>query len=413
MLGRFCFSVLILQTYCLMKVSAQGDKIDLRSSSLDAIVPVEFEVGRAAYIPNGLYLSRGEVKLHCIGAKEIKQLIFWSKNGVKQTGAKFHESEHESNVQSIYVVGSEDEARYSCNGLFVDLIKDQVAKAAQNVSVYQNTKVTCIDKVQNEDGFTLQKMDGDYQTTISLSSNSVNQAFWPVKRRKIAADSTFKCNNTERFTFMAEARPKTTVEFKGKTVICTSTDTRGRCTLSIYFGDKVVAQGTSPRVEYSYGKINIKQVKCTADCLIGDINTLPVKDAAEIEINRTLYICVVLAIILIIILLIIIVCCVLWHKFGFKEKYGYQINMRLKKNFAVDTNKLSSYRVSGVQADVPIEVDGSDPDIVKEFRDMDDGSLDDSFVDPNFARTNNKVDMRSKDDISSSGTSNQRPFLRI
>lgn len=90
--------------------------------------------------------------------------------------------------------------------------------------------------------------------------------------------------------------------------------------------------------------------------------------------------------------------------------------MRLKKNFAVDTNKLSSYRLSGVQADVPIEeVDGDDAD-VKEFRDMDDGSLDDSFVDPNFARTNNKIDMRSKDDISSSGASNnynQKPFLRI
>ena len=97
-----------------------------------------------------------------------------------------------------------------------------------------------------------------------------------------------------------------------------------------------------------------------------------------------------------------------------KEKYGYQINMKLKKNFAVDTNKLSSYRMSGVQADVPVEMDGSDPDVVKEFRDMDDdGSLDDSFVDPNFARTNNKMDMRSKDDISSSGASNQRPFLRI
>ena len=88
--------------------------------------------------------------------------------------------------------------------------------------------------------------------------------------------------------------------------------------------------------------------------------------------------------------------------------------MRLKKNFAVDTNKLSSYRLSGVHAQVPMEVDGDDePDVTKEFRDMDDGSLDDSFVDPNFARTNNKMDMRSKDDISSSGTSAQRPFLRI
>ena len=132
-----------------------------------------------------------------------------------------------------------------------------------------------------------------------------------------------------------------------------------------------------------------------------------------LEINRTLYICIILVIILIIIILIIIILCVLWHKFGFKEKYGYQINMRLKKNFAVDTNKLSSYRLSGVQAQVPIEVDGDDEPDVKEFRDMDDGSLDDSFVDPNFARTNNKLDMRSKDDISSSGTSNQRPFLRI
>ena len=61
-----------------------------------------------------------------------------------------------------------------------------------------------------------------------------------------------------------------------------------------------------------------------------------------------------------------------------------------------------------------MEVDGDDdPDVTKEFRDMDDGSLDDSFVDPNFARTNNKMDMRSKDDISSSGASAQRPFLRI
>jgi hypothetical protein len=76
-----------------------------QTNVISGLFAVEFEVGRAAYIPSGLYLAQGEVKLHCIGAKEIKHLIFWSKNGVKQTGAKFHESEHESNVQSIYKVG--------------------------------------------------------------------------------------------------------------------------------------------------------------------------------------------------------------------------------------------------------------------------------------------------------------------
>lgn len=96
--------------------------------------------------------------------------------------------------------------------------------------------------------------------------------------------------------------------------------------------------------------------------------------------------------------------------------------MRLKKNFAVDGNKLSSYRLSGVEADAakvdfPPELDDSDTD-VKEvvMRSPRQGPNsvgdDDSFVDPNFAKTNQKIDMRSKDDISNHPP-NQRPFLRI
>ena len=80
----------------------------------------------------------------------------------------------------------------------------------------------------------------------------------------------------------------------------------------------------------------------------------------------------------------------------------------------MDTNKLSRFQLSGVKPQVSVEVDGYDePDVKKEFRDFDDGSLDDSFVNPNFARTNNNMDMRSKDDTSSTATSNQRTFLRI
>ena len=89
--------------------------------------------------------------------------------------------------------------------------------------------------------------------------------------------------------------------------------------------------------------------------------------------------------------------------------------MRMKKNFAVDGNKLSSYRLSGVEADaakVDIAADDSDDDV--KIKDIDVGSLvdDDSFVDPNFAKTNRKIDMRSKDDVSGQPI-NQRPFLRI
>ena len=80
----------------------------------------------------------------------------------------------------------------------------------------------------------------------------------------------------------------------------------------------------------------------------------------------------------------------------------------------MDTNKLSRFQLSGVKAQVSVEVDGyNEPDVKKEFRDFDDVSLEDNFVNPNFARTDYKMDMRSKDDVSSTGTSNQRPFLRI
>jgi len=423
MLARFCFSLLLLQTVFDFRVSAQNDQpeddeIEALSNSFNEIsnplVKVEYEVARAGYIPSERILAMGGATLYCEGAREIMKNIYWSRNGRRQQSSEFYDDPYQATVQSIYKLVSPDEARYDCNGLFVYLIKPPPAQESQNVSVYQNTKVTCIDKIATEETKALEKLDSmGFKTSIELFSNRVKLPLYPVKRRTISSDLTFQCNNTKHFTFVAETRPETTVSFKGKTVICESSDTKGRCELTIFFGDKVVATGMSPRLEHKYGKINIQQVKCTADCLIGDLNTLPLKDDVSIEINRTLYICVIFVIILIIIILIIIVCCVLWHKFGFKEKYGYQINMRLKKNFAVDTNKLSSYRMSGVQADVPVEVDGSDPDVVKEFRDMDDGSLDDSFVDPNFARTNNKVDMRSKDDISSSGASNQRPFLRI
>jgi len=420
----------VLQTLCYLQVSAQNDpETSVEDEEIAEIgdppllnnfndisvplVPVEFEIARAGYIPSEVLVAQGRAELHCEGAKEISSRIFWTKNGVRQENAQFYDVDTESTVTSVYKLVDADEARYGCNGQYLYLVKERPEEEAQEASIWQNSKVICIDKVVREETKILEKMTGPYKSSIFYMVGR-QQAIYPIKERKITADSVFMCNNTNHFTFISETRPQTTVEFKGKKVVCTNSDTQGRCALTIFFKDKKVAEGLSPVLEHPYGKINIQQVRCEAACQIGeDFITLPVTD---MEINRTLYIMVIFCIILIILIIIIILCCVLWHKFGFKEKYGYQINMRLKKNFAVDTNKLSSYRLSGVQADVPIEeVDGDDAD-VKEFRDMDEGSLDDSFVDPNFARTNNKIDMRSKDDISSSGASNnynQKPFLRI
>jgi len=434
MLGRFCFSLLVLQSFCYLQVSAQNDpETSVEDEEIAEIgdppllnnfneisvplVTVEYEIARAGYIPSEREVALGNAELHCEGAREIADRIYWTKNGVRQDSAVFYDVEFEATVTSVYKLVDANEARYGCNGQYIYLVKGQPELEAQEASIWQNNKVICIDRVVREETKILEKMTttrlGTFKSSIFYLVGR-QQPVYPVKERKITADSVFMCNNTKHYTFISETRPQTTVEFKGKKVVCTNSDTQGRCALTIFFKDKKVAEGRSPVLEHPYGKINIQQVRCEAACQIGeDFITLPITD---IEINRTLYIMVIFCIILIILIIIIIICCVLWHKFGFKEKYGYQINMRLKKNFAVDTNKLSSYRLSGVQADVPIEeVDGDDAD-VKEFRDMDDGSLDDSFVDPNFARTNNKIDMRSKDDISSSGASNnynQKPFLRI
>ena len=95
--------------------------------------------------------------------------------------------------------------------------------------------------------------------------------------------------------------------------------------------------------------------------------------------------------------------CCLWHRCGFKEKYGYKVNMRLNKSFNVD-NKFSSYRLSGVEAD------GAEPESDDDEKAKDgEGSLieDDSFVDPNFAQSNQ--DYNNKFDQSET----QKPFLRI
>ncbi|KAL5248248.1 hypothetical protein ACHWQZ_G017433 [Mnemiopsis leidyi] len=429
MLGRLCFSILILQTLCTFKAqieprqaSPTGDNTDTGNVELrnnfneisDPLVKVDFEIGRAGYFTSEEMVARGKNVINCIGDKVDRANIYWSKNGVR-VDAEFSEEETESTVQSSYIFVNTDEAIYHCNGLYVYMIKNQEPRPAQNASMWKNSKIRCIDKIRNEETNILEKMTNGRKTAVEFYEirdySLKKQSFYPVKERTVTSDMTITCNNTDEFSFFAETRPETNLEFTDKTVICTSTDNQARCALTIFFGSKIVATGVSPRLEHNYKKINIQQVRCTSECTIG--NDFVTAAPLTLEINRTLYICIILVIILIIIILIIIILCVLWHKFGFKEKYGYQINMRLKKNFAVDTNKLSSYRLSGVQAQVPIEVDGDDEPDVKEFRDMDDGSLDDSFVDPNFARTNNKLDMRSKDDISSSGTSNQRPFLRI
>ena len=69
-------------------------------------------------------------------------------------------------------------------------------------------------------------------------------------------------------------------------------------------------------------------------------------------------------------------------------------------------NKFSSYRLSGVEAD------GAEPESDDYEKGKDgEGSLieDDSFVDPNFAQSNQNHDYNNKFDQSET----QKPFLRI
>lgn len=160
-------------------------------------------------------------------------------------------------------------------------------------------------------------------------------------------------------------------------------------------------------------QINIQDVSCRAVCDIGGGADTIALETKSIEINRPLFIGIICLIIFLIILVILVVCCVLWYKFGMKEKYGYQVQMRLKKNFAVDGNKLSSYRLSGVEA-AGADEDSEGPD-VKEFRDYDEGGSveEDSFVDPNYNRhPNHKGDLGNKAELRAPLPA-QKPFLRI
>jgi len=428
MLRTACLGLLLLSSV-LSEVSAQNNQTETSDTNADRHQTVrlvnslnvevgkeQYEVARAAFMPHGSVIATGKAKLHCTGKKEIKDKIYWLLNGVRVQGQEVDDP-NSSFFRSIYTVADTEEAYYSCNGVGIHLLNDKTEAATGSTSMWIGSTVTCIDQIAGQDITKITKTVNLMETEIKFFVE-YDLAIYPVKDRKVERDLIVQCNNTDAFSVLAVQKPTTTITYKSKKVICTSSESKGRCDLKIYFGDSLKAEGKSPVLEYKYGNINIKQVSCEAECQIEeDVIVLPVK---EIEINRTLFICVIFVIVLIIIIIIVIVCCVLWHKFGFKEKYGYQINMRLKKSFDVD-NKLSSYRLSGVEADAADE--DSDEDIKKEFRDMDEtkefrdmdetGSVDDdSFVDPNFAKTNQKIDMRSKDDVSNQPP-NQRPFLRI
>ena len=52
-------------------------------------------------------------------------------------------------------------------------------------------------------------------------------------------------------------------------MVCTNSDTQGRCALTIFFKDKKVAEGRSPVLEHPYGKVGKdKEIIISDDVLI-------------------------------------------------------------------------------------------------------------------------------------------------
>ena len=76
------------------------------STFLPGNFSVQYEVARAGYIPSERDIALGKVALHCEGAKEIKHLIYWSKDGVRQDSAEFHDDPYQSSVTSVYRVSA-------------------------------------------------------------------------------------------------------------------------------------------------------------------------------------------------------------------------------------------------------------------------------------------------------------------
>eukprot|EP00116_Pleurobrachia_bachei_P001308 sb/3461570/ len=342
-----------------------------------------------------IHENRGSDMLQfiCEGAREDMDKLKWYRNGELMKGNTI-DNEYSPNIREVHVLMNDNDATYECNGIKFDYVTIPASEGPQEVSIWQGLPIVCIDK---EYAKYKTELTNEAQDTKIIAPTTMGDSakFWQILQYKVDSTMTIKCNGTEDFTFKSETVPVTKLEFKSKEVICTCTDPEARCTLQIFLKDKMVAEEKAQFVSYKYKSINIAQVRCEAKCDIGEESiVLPVKN---IEVNRTLFIVVIFIIILIILIVIIMVCCVLWHQFGFKEKYGYQINMRLNKQFNVGDNKLSSYRLSGVQPDGPLEEEkeGEDQegDITKEF--MDDGSMeeDESFTDPNFARGNGEKDI--------------------
>jgi len=355
--------------------------------------------------------SGDSLQLICEGSRDIREQLKWFRNGEEVKG-RIIDNEFSANIRNVHLLMNTDDATYECNGLKFDYVNIAASEGPKEVSIWQGLPIICIDKeyAKYKEELTNEAQD----TTVSAPTTTGDAAkFWQILQYSVDSTMTIKCNGTEDFTFKSETVPVTQLEFKSKEVLCTCTDPEARCTLQIYLKDKLVAEAKAQFVSYKYKSINIAQVRCEAKCDIGEESiVLPVKN---IEVNRTLFIVVIFIIILIILIVIIMVCCVLWHQFGFKEKYGYQINMRLNKQFNVGDNKLSSYRLSGVQPDGPLEEDktGEDEgDITKEF--MDDGSLEDeSFTDPNFARGNGEKDIDYESKGAEVEVKQPRSFPRI
>lgn len=198
LLGRICITLLIFQTLC-------DDK-------------VPFEVGRAGYFTSELDVAHGKNTINCFGDREIADRIYWSKNGVR-VDAEFTDIDTRPTVASTHIFVNTEEAVYHCNGLYVYMIKNQPEIAAQRAFKWRNSTITCIDKIANEETYTLEKMDGPYKTTIELfhywSDRVVDkQAFYPVKDRKITEKMTIKCNNTESFTFFTIGDTKSEAQYR-------------------------------------------------------------------------------------------------------------------------------------------------------------------------------------------------------
>ena len=171
-------------------------------------------------------------------------------------------------------------------------------------------------------------------------------------------------------------------------------------------------------------QISVTDIGCEGRCEAdGDIVHLPTTGQV---VNKPIFTAIIIIIILIILIIIILILLFMWFKCGFKERYGYKINMDFKKRFNFG-DKFSTYRLSGVDADGKVPPEEEDSEDQEEYED-EKGSVmtgtEASFnVKPNLNSHNQKKDWRSKEDIDhiSNATSsasnrapvNQRDFLRI